>query len=582
MPTPGAAPPLARRRTSIGIKRGVHDDGVICAGRASCMVNLLCAPLVLPFQACCIFVVPCVRVFVFRLLEMAFKRCYSSGCCLHIDHDFEGDAALGSIEKHPRGGVSWRRITELESEREALSKACEREMFIEVTPPSGTKPGSTLDHFVEERKQHLKLIVPDNYSGGKLTVTLEAKPATKRAALVRGGIAPSDVGQGSLGDCWLLSAFACLAEHPGALENLLLTKEYNLRGSYKVRLFDDQAGVWRHIEVDDRIPCNATTGAPLFAQPIDGELWVVILEKAFAKLCGSYARLEGGLTLWALHAMTGDHVFGLTRTLPGANQEELGKTWRRLNVKNRPTPEEPRKAALVFTDEEHDTDGLWELLKAYHDNEALLAASLTERGVDGGERKRPDGLITGHAYSLIQVVETAGGFRLLQLRNPWGHFEWTGAWSDSSHMWDENPAVTLELWPDRGSSEGDADEDDGLFWMDFVTFCTIFTDIECCDRSTGLHDLALSVDGDDGACAPCLACVAGCAGYWCLFRGCRALYWAHESGWRTRTVSRTCFDAFASAVRRVLAAVVTACAHAKRCWANSKSSAPTQSSHDLV
>ena len=38
-----------------------------------------------------------------------------------------------------------------------------------------------------------------------------------------------------------------------------------------------------------------------------------MLEKAFAKLCGSYAALDGGLTLWALHVMTGDHVFTLSR-----------------------------------------------------------------------------------------------------------------------------------------------------------------------------------------------------------------------------------------------------------------------------
>lgn len=183
-----------QRRHSIGIKRGVHDDGVICAGRAGCMLNLVCAPLVLPFQACCIYVVPCLRVMLARLVEWIFMRCYANQCCLHADHDFEGDAALGKIEKRPDGGVVWRRITEIEQEREALSKACAKELVLEFDPPPGTAPGSALNHYVEERKQALKLIVPKNYTGGQLTVTLEAKPATKRAALVRGGIEPSDVG----------------------------------------------------------------------------------------------------------------------------------------------------------------------------------------------------------------------------------------------------------------------------------------------------------------------------------------------------------------------------------------------------
>ena len=35
---------------------------------------------------------------------------------------------------------------------------------------------------------------------------------------------------------------------------------------------------------------------------------VLVLEKAFAKYCGSYASLAGGLMLWGLEAITGDKV----------------------------------------------------------------------------------------------------------------------------------------------------------------------------------------------------------------------------------------------------------------------------------
>ena len=51
-----------------------------------------------------------------------------------------------------------------------------------------------------------------------------------------------------------------------------------------------------------------------------------------------------------------------------------------------------------------------------------------------------DGLIGGHAYSLISVVEfehEGQQVRLLKMRNPWGKGEWTGDWSDKSEYWTE-------------------------------------------------------------------------------------------------------------------------------------------------
>ena len=47
------------------------------------------------------------------------------------------------------------------------------------------------------------------------------------------------------------------------------------------------------------------------------------------------------------------------------------------------------------------------------------------------------GILAGHAYGLLRcatvpLTDGAPDARLVHLRNPWGSFEWGGAWSDDS------------------------------------------------------------------------------------------------------------------------------------------------------
>jgi hypothetical protein len=86
------------------------------------------------------------------------------------------------------------------------------------------------------------------------------------------------------------------------------------------------------------------------------------------------------------------------------------------------------------------------------------------------EGARPDGLVTGHAYSLITAKESCG-FKLVQLRNPWGDSkEWNGGWSDKSEKWKEHPDVKAELEFSEAA--------DGLFWMEWGDFASIYDTVE--------------------------------------------------------------------------------------------------------
>lgn len=73
----------------------------------------------------------------------------------------------------------------------------------------------------------------------------------------------------------------------------------------------------------------------------------------------------------------------------------------------------------------------------HFDNEGYLLSASTpgeDRWSEAGGPDKEGGLVPGHAYSVIQIKEVQG-HRLINIRNPWGAFEWDGAWSDKSSNW---------------------------------------------------------------------------------------------------------------------------------------------------
>jgi calpain-15 len=89
-------------------------------------------------------------------------------------------------------------------------------------------------------------------------------------------------------------------------------------------------------------------------------------------------------------------------------------------------------------------------------------------------KKLPTGLVSSHCYSVIWAdevdTEEEGLVRLLKLRNPWGHKEWQGDWSDKSTKW------TLELKKQLKMKAAN----DGIFYINYENYLEYYDSTTIC------------------------------------------------------------------------------------------------------
>ena len=311
---------------------------------------------------------------------------------------------------------------------------------------------------------------------------------------------------------------AGLAEYPAAVRNCFVNVEANDRGKYQIRLWCGRSDKWVVVTVDDNIPVLAGTKSAIFMRPNGGEMWAILMEKAFAKFCGSYRALKGGFAGFAWHCMTGDYVFQF-------HLDRTSRQWKRMDLvfggKEAGGPADRTNhwfSSSRLPNCDRDQEDFFSVLLQYSHKRSLLGAFFHVSG--GGEHRQSSGLVAGHLYSILDVrlagtILGMGGTRLIKLRNPWATGEWKGAWSDGSREWDRNPGIKAEV--------GYVEQDDGTFWMSYEDFESTFSAVEICDRTTK-HDLCLDVNEDMGCTGPFAGCMGGCAMFWCCCEGPATIY----------------------------------------------------------
>jgi len=84
---------------------------------------------------------------------------------------------------------------------------------------------------------------------------------------------------------------ASIAEVPDRVRAIFYNEEVNAAGCYLLKLYID--GVPTGVMIDDSLLFNPKTNLPVLAKPNGGHaLWVPLIEKALAKVFGSYARCD--------------------------------------------------------------------------------------------------------------------------------------------------------------------------------------------------------------------------------------------------------------------------------------------------
>uniref|UniRef100_A0A671WTC6 Zgc:136872 n=1 Tax=Sparus aurata TaxID=8175 RepID=A0A671WTC6_SPAAU len=250
------------------------------------------------------------------------------------------------------------------------------------------------------------------------------------------GVSRFDFGQGMVGNCWFLASIGALTFQDFILNQVVpLGQNYDVDycGLFHFRFW--RFGRWVDVVIDDKLP--TINGRLIFVHSKDpNEFWPALLEKAYAKVCGSYSDMNSGTPSEALVDFTGGVHICINLSDPPPN--------------------------------------LWELMCRAGKSKSLIGCG-TPQGETSANTVLPNGLVQGHAYTVTGVKEVISQgqiVNLVRLWNPWGQGEWNGDWSDGSPLWQtvspEDREMCLSVF------------DDGEYWMPLKAFCEFYSDLDIC------------------------------------------------------------------------------------------------------
>src|SRR5262249_51453356 len=189
-----------------------------------------------------------------------------------------------------------------------------------------------------------------------------------------------DVRQGAIGDCYFVSSLSAIAEaDPQWISGAIQSNPDN---TFTVRFF--RRGKPVYVTVDNEFLHSKSGRLVLGSSTDKGELWVAVMEKAYAKWKGGYQNIgQGGNPATALSEITG-------------------------------------VSSRLILDAAISEESLYSKLQTMLEHHEAVVAG-TYSGPHNVYAK--DHLVTSHAYTILGVKEEDDQ-KYVVLRNPWGNTEW--------------------------------------------------------------------------------------------------------------------------------------------------------------
>lgn len=217
----------------------------------------------------------------------------------------------------------------------------------------------------------------------------------------------------------------------------------------------------KHIVIDDYVPYNTKREKIAFWSTYSNNIWAILLEKAFAKLNGSYEDIIRGTATIAFQFLLPYPVKFFDHY--GDSDTKLEETWKKISRRSssgkysKTTTKAMKKSALS----------------------SLVATWATGKMVKKEERKKEwkeVGLNFGHAYTLLDsfiIDKDRFGLeeehKILKIKNP-KISTWKGDWSKDSELWTEE----IKEFVDYNEA------DKGEFYISFKDYTSFFYKTTLC------------------------------------------------------------------------------------------------------